>query len=474
MRRLVLLVALLVALLALSGLSHSGVDNQSLGAVSTERHGSSAPFVQSDGPFNQTYGGPGDQYGRALAATADGYVVAGYAGTDSHDVWLTRLTSAGNPRWMHQYGTGGDQRGLAVHVAGDGFVVAGSTDANDGDAWISKIGPNGSQQWTQTYGGDGAQASLDIVSAVDGNGYLLVGYTNATQSGTLDAWLVRIGPEGDRRWTRRVGPSGTDAARSVLATSDGYVVAGLTNSSRTDELDAWVFRTDPMGQLQRSAVFGADGYDTFWSVESVPGGYLLAGETSSYGAGELDAWVVRTNQSFRTTLNVTVGGSQIESGTDVAPASEGYVLVGRTTHGSGANNALLVGLDVEGQVRWSDIVGGSENEILWMVRRDGADAHVMAGQAGSFDGTGSDGWILRRLNAARTPTATAGSPTPTASSPSSGVTGTPSPPSSPSPAETGTPNASPTAQTPADGPGFALLGALCASGLALVLRRMTR
>ena len=104
----------------------------------------------------------------------------------------------------------------------------------------------------------------------------------------------------EEEWNKTFGGTSGDGARSVQQTVDGgYILAGRTESysAGSDDFwltcDVWLIKTDAKGNKQWDKTFGRTGYDDeAYSVQqTADGGYILAGETWSYGAGGLDFWL---------------------------------------------------------------------------------------------------------------------------------------------------------------------------------------
>jgi hypothetical protein len=83
----------------------------------------------------------------------------------------------------------------------------------------------------------------------------------------------------------------------VIQTSDGgYILAGSTTSYGFGNADAWLVKTDDQGYMQWTKNYGGERNDKAASVfETSDGGYILACSSESFGAGNVDVWVIRTN-----------------------------------------------------------------------------------------------------------------------------------------------------------------------------------
>jgi hypothetical protein len=303
--------------------------------------------------WNQTYGGLGDDEAYSLVQTNDrGYAIAGYTdsfGIGETDAWLIKTNANGNMIWNHTYGARANDRATAVIQTSDGgYAVAGYTDsygAGSYDFWLIKTDVNGTMLWNQTYGGPGDDEAYSLVQTNDG-GYAIAGYTTSYGSGTDDFWLVKTDSSGNLTWNQTYGGTGDDEASSVIQTSDGgYALAGYTNSSGAGGYDFWLIKTDANGATLWSHTYGDTG-DEFASavVQTSDGGYALTGPIDSYGAGEFDFWLVKTDALGNRQWDKTYGGSRDdESYALILTSDGGYALAGLTnSYGAGEYDGWLV------------------------------------------------------------------------------------------------------------------------------------
>ena len=152
----------------------------------------------------------------------------------------------------------------------------------------------GVSQWNRTYGGPADDWTSAVIQMADG-GLVLAGSTYSYGTGGLDAWLVKTDPRGVVQWNRTYGGSAHDGARSVIQTVDGgFALAGYTSSYGVGFTDLWLVKTDARGVPQWNCTCGGPATDWASSIiQTVDGGFALAGYTSSYGAGYSDAWLVK-------------------------------------------------------------------------------------------------------------------------------------------------------------------------------------
>ncbi len=119
----------------------------------------------------------------------------------------------------------------------------------------------------------------------------------------------------------------------------------LNFKTRNQQTDAYLIKTDSLGKLQWQRTYGGTDWDFGYSLkQTADEGFLVGGQTYSYGSGNGDAWLIRTNKNGDTLWTHTYGGS----GYDVANAvlNEGdslYLIAGATTSfGKGYTSMLFI------------------------------------------------------------------------------------------------------------------------------------
>lgn len=256
--------------------------------------------------WNRTYGGPGDEIAFALIQTSDGgYVLGGKSDSfgQGYDIYIVKTNSTGDVEWAHNYGGSQDDvmwtPSTILETNDGGLIFAGETKsygAGNGDIWLIKTDMQGNTLWNMTYGGVNEESSPGLIRTADG-GYLMVGSTSSYGAGNSDVWLVKVDAAGNPQWNKTYGGSGTDVGMSVVQTPDGgYAVGAISNSFGLGGWDAWLIRTDSSGNKLWDRVYGGAGDDELYTVLEVTNNvFVIGGDTSSLGAGNLDGWLMQTS-----------------------------------------------------------------------------------------------------------------------------------------------------------------------------------
>ncbi|NQU28836.1 MAG: T9SS type A sorting domain-containing protein, partial [Candidatus Marinimicrobia bacterium] len=330
----------------IAGLTHS------YGAV-----GGDALLIKTDSMGNEewltTLGGDSSDYCFSVKQTNDqGFILTGSTistGAGGGDVWLIKTDPNGSEEWSKTFGGTGYERGYSVALTHDGgFIISGITDSfgsGDTDLWLIKTDSYGNEEWNRTFGQD---ASADVGYCVQpyyADGYVVVGHSDTLGNGGGDLWLIKTDNDGNEVWSRTFGGTDYDDGYSVKVTSDsGFVMAGRTYISDGNS-DAWIIKADSEGNEEWINYYGGDEYDRAYSIiETQDDGYLFTGYSSSYGDGDSDAWLVKTDSQGNEELNQTYGGSGSDNGRSVLQTSMGdYVVAGySTSFGNGSADFYLL------------------------------------------------------------------------------------------------------------------------------------
>ena len=243
--------------------------------------------------WNKSFGGMYENIAYSVQQTLDGgYIIGGYTeSVDSLDFLLVKTDPNGSEQWKKTFGGIEDDWLYSVQQTSDGgYILAGE---NGNDCVIMKTDSKGNKQWDKIFGGIGGDYADSIQQTSDG-GFIFAGGSEKYAKG-MDFWLVKIDSNGNKQWEKKFGGINGDYARSVQQTSDGgYIIAGETNSYGAGSWDFWLIKTDSIGNKIWNQSFGGLGDDSAESVrQTLDDGYIIAGGTESYGSGKNDFWLIK-------------------------------------------------------------------------------------------------------------------------------------------------------------------------------------
>ena len=350
-----------------------------------------------------------------------------------------KVPSAGeeNRNWVKRFGGPGVDSARSIQRTMDnGYIIAGSTDYGKrqlkkvgisfDDVYLLKIDADGNKVWEKTfrweeYNSNGHDIAYSVQQTLD-NGYILAGATRSEES-SVDVLLIKTSSIGEMLWQKKFGENTYDEiAFSVRQTSDnGFIIAGRTIDLFNPDPenrggDAYLIKTDENGNKLWEKTFGGKGHDQLFSVQqTLDNGYILAGETTSFGnenpygeEGKQDVYLVKTDDLGNKVWEKTFGNNEwdMDSARAVAQTLEGgYIVAGgtfsRARHGLICQQCVyLVKVDVDGNKVWDNILGkkfGSSYAHAIQQTPDGK--FIVAGGAGppfeTGQSTGGDAFLLR-------------------------------------------------------------------------------
>jgi hypothetical protein len=191
-----------------------------------------------------------------------------------------------------------------------------------------------------------------VVQTSDG-GYIIAGVTSSFGNGG-DIYLIRTDGNGDTLWTETYGGTEYEQANSVVQMSDGgYIITGTTNSFGAGDYDVYVIRTDASGKTIWTKTYGGKAEDRGNSISlTADGGMIITGYTFSYGAGSCDVYLIKTDSDGNIIWTKTFGGADTDQGYSVVQTTDGgYIITGYSnSFKEGINEVYLIKTDELGNV----------------------------------------------------------------------------------------------------------------------------
>ena len=210
--------------------------------------------------------------------------------------------------------------------------------------------------------------------------------------------MIKTNADGDTLWTKTFGGSDSDYGSAVQQTTDGgYIIIGNTSSFGAGDYDYWLIKTNTDGDTLWTKTFGGSGIDYGYSVQqATDGGYIISGHSGSYGTGG-DIWLIKTNAYGDTLWTKTFGGSNSDwSQSGQQTKDEGYIIAGNIySLGVGDQDIWLIKTNADGDTLWTKTFGGSDDDYGSAVQQTKDDEYIMTGYTYSFGAGSSDVWLIK-------------------------------------------------------------------------------
>jgi len=311
-----------------------------------------------------------------LTPTTDGgYAISGTTssfGAGQNDLYLTKLDSLFNVQWARSVGGKlGDYGNSMTYCSDGGYALAGWTDSYGvittigGDVYAVKLSSTGNLLWTLTVGGIGNDGAACIIQTADG-GFAITGWTSSYGTGSTAGWwmynsyLVKTNAAGSVMWTKTYSGNSWSIGFDIKQTADhGYIMAGYSVVSPGDS-DVYVSKLDSAGNVQWTTTIGGKGDDEGNSVcICSDGGYIVAGYSTSFGAGKSNVYVIKLDANGNVKWTETIGGTNNDNANCIKECSDkGYIIAGQTnSYGPGTYESYLVKIDSVGKIQWTSVYG---------------------------------------------------------------------------------------------------------------------
>lgn len=277
---------------------------------------------------------------------------------------LIGITFTAQAQWTFQrtYGLMDYDEGMALRQTSDGGYIL--THSMGSDIGLIKTNVSGVIQWASRYTGSRSDMPYDVHTAASTNGYAVTGGTTSYGVGSGDIFLMLTNSTGVPAVFMTYGGARAEEGRSVLnrpasgVYGNAYVMTGYTSSySNTGEQEIFLLVTSPGGA---PALFKTYGPGVGHCIRmTTDGGYIIAGERPGGIGGSIDALLLKLDVNGNVQWARVYGGTDYENARSVHQTTDGgYVLTGTTSSfGSGSQEVFVVRTNAVGTMLWSRAFG---------------------------------------------------------------------------------------------------------------------
>ena len=304
------------------------------------------------------------------------------------DVWILKIDKQGNKIWDRRYGGSGNDLGRGIIQTPDGYMLTANTSSPaDGDVsepsrddlsglqydlWVLLLDKDGHLVREKRYGGNGFDyVNISIISIIEINKYQINLTTDSSLSGDIttstfggtDYLVLTIDNELNLITQHRYGGAGNELANKTLPQNGVTYISGsswsgisgnkITTAGAPISEDIWIIQLDASNNKIGEKNIRANKENELRVSDGWNNGYMFFGLSSSDAGydktegcrGDYDYWLVLTDAQMNPIWDKTLGGQ----GRDWAQAAvmlpdNSIVIAGRSySPPSGDKQAPLIG-----------------------------------------------------------------------------------------------------------------------------------
>jgi hypothetical protein len=180
------------------------------------------------------------------------------------------------------------------------------------------------------YSGNGFDKGQGIVQLEDSS-YVITG-SSSSWEGSSQAFLLKIDSLGNYLWSQQLGGPESEEGKRVLYNKDlGFYVAGFTNSFGAGDFDAYLVKTNLNGEKLWEKNYGKS---THWervndAVMALDSGIVMVGESTDLNTGNTDVLIIKTNKNGDTLWTKNLGSVGEDRANTIVRINDNYLIGGQ-------------------------------------------------------------------------------------------------------------------------------------------------
>ncbi|MEI6765991.1 MAG: hypothetical protein WCM76_10140 [Bacteroidota bacterium] len=189
---------------------------------------------------------------------------------------------------------------------------------------------------------------------------------------------------------RKDAISSYNAEDYEMAMSALMVAVRCSDCPAKNDLSAWIKKVKdklPSPEKASGYTFGGDnGEEARDILQYDDGSFYILGRTNSYGSGEDDIYLIKTNKSGKKRWEKTYGGKAPDYASRIIKTKDNKLLICGSTGNFNAisENIYLIKIDTSGTILWQFNYGGNFLDYGNSVIQDADGGYTVIGQSSSF------------------------------------------------------------------------------------------
>jgi len=250
----------------------------------------------------------------------------------------------------------------------------------------------------KSYGNTGYDYGRDIKQTSD-TGYICTGSSSSFGSSDADVFLMKVDSLGNFKWSYNYGGTASDWGQELVIVEDStYAIGGYTNSFGAGGFDFYLIRADIDGTPLWQKTYGGSDWEKCYGMARLPqdSGFVLVGETYSFGAGGRDVYIIRTNKFGDTLWTKTYGGVQDDYANSVLVDGDSIVICGGTeSSGMGMADGLIIKMGIDGNIGWTKVVGKAQEDYFTSIVKRNFYYTLGGTKSYTFNTDLNDFWVYK-------------------------------------------------------------------------------
>lgn len=217
----------------------------------------------------------------------------------------------------------------------------------------------GQNNFFKMYSGSGYDRGEGIVQLEDSS-YVVTG-SSSSWGESSQAFLLKIDTAGNYLWSQSYGGAESEAGKRVLYNADlGFYIAGFSNSFGSGDFDAYLVKTDLNGNKLWEKTYGKPSnweriHDAVWTKDST---ILMVGEVQATNGSASDILIIHADKNGDTLWTKTFGSIGEDRANSIISVQDSLFMIGGEMFIPDSNlvKGFILKMNAEGTIIWEDTV----------------------------------------------------------------------------------------------------------------------
>lgn len=217
----------------------------------------------------------------------------------------------------------------------------------------------GQNNFFKMYSGSGYDRGEGIVQLEDSS-YVVTG-SSSSWGESSQAFLLKIDTVGNYLWSQSYGGPESEAGKRVLYNADlGFYVAGFSNSFGVGDFDAYLVKTDLNGNKLWEKTYGKPSNwerinDAIWTKDST---ILMVGEVQATNGAASDILIIHADKNGDTLWTKTFGSIGEDRANTIISVQDSLFMIGGEMFIPDSNlvKGFILKMNTAGDIIWQDTI----------------------------------------------------------------------------------------------------------------------